>query len=90
MLVKALGAIDFILGLVLMFSPGIKIPIPILIALATFLLVKAGIGLLKDFASWIDLIAGIVFVLLIFFPVYWIVCLIVGILLVQKGIVSFL
>jgi len=90
MLVKVLGAIDFIVGLILIFGSEVKIPISLLIVLAVFLFVKAGIGLLKDFASWIDLIAGIIFILLIFFPVYWVICLIVGVALIQKGIFSFL
>jgi hypothetical protein len=90
MLVKVLGVIDFIGGLILLFSAGVKIPVPVLVVLAVIFLIKAGIGLLKDFASWIDLIAGIIFILMMFFPVYWIVCIIAGILLIQKGIVSFL
>ncbi len=90
MLVKALGVLDFVGGLILMFSSGAKIPISVLIVLSIIFLIKAGIGLLKEFASWIDLIAGIVFILMIFFPVYWIVCFISGILLIQKGVVSFL
>jgi len=90
MLVKALGVLDFVGGLILLFGAGIKVPVPILIILIVIFLIKAGIGLLKDFASWIDLVAGIVFILMIFFPVYWVVCFISGILLIQKGIVSFL
>jgi len=90
MLVKILGGMDFIIGLILIFGAGIKIPVSVLIALAIFLFIKATIGLLKDFASWIDLLSGIVFILSIFFSVPWIICLIAGILLIQKGIFSFL
>jgi len=90
MLVKVLGALDFIIGLILIFGARIKIPATILIILAVFLFIKAGIGLLKDFASWIDLLSGLIFILLIFFPLHWIICLIPAILLIQKGIVSFL
>ena len=90
MLIKALGVLDFIGGLILLFSAGVKIPVPVLIVLAVIFLIKSGIGFLKDFASWIDFIAGIVFILMIFFPVYWVFCLIAGILLIQKGVVSFL
>jgi len=90
MLVKALGALDFLAGLILIFTIWTKIPFLILIILAIIFLIKAGVGLLKDFASWIDLIAGGVFILLIFFPVYGIICLISAGLLIQKGIASFL
>lgn len=90
MLVKVLGALDFLAGLILIFTIWTKIPFLILTILAVIFLIKAGIGLLKDFASWIDLVTGIVFVLLIFFPVYGIICLICAGLLIQKGIVSFL
>ena len=90
MLVKVLGLIDFIGGVIFLFVTGTKFPLLILLVFGVILLIKAGIGLLKDFASWIDLIAGAIFILLIFFPVYWVFCLIVGILLIQKGIVSFL
>ncbi len=90
MLIKILGVIDFIAGLLLIFGTNLKVPFPILIIFGIFLLVKAGIGLLKDFASWIDLIGGMVFILLIILPVYWIICLIAGILLIQKGIAGFL
>jgi len=90
MLIKALGVIDFIGGIFLLFVSGTKFPYLILLVFGIILLIKSGIGLLRDFASWIDLIAGIVFILLIFFPVYWVFCLIAGILLIQKGIVSFL
>jgi hypothetical protein len=90
MLIKALGALDFVGGLILLFGAGVKIPIPILIILALIFLVKSGIGLLRDSASWIDFTAGVILLLMIFFPVYWIVNLVVGISLIQKGIVSFL
>ena len=90
MLVKVLGALDFLAGTTLIFTIWIKIPLLILVILSALFLVKAGIGLLKDFASWIDLIVGIIFVLLIFFPVYGIICLISAGLLIQKGIASFL
>jgi hypothetical protein len=90
MLVKILGVVDIVIGLVLTAGIGVKLPSMILLPFGLILLIKAGIGLLKDFASWIDLLSGAVFILLIFFPVYWIICLIAGIMLIQKGIVSFL
>ncbi|MCX6746758.1 MAG: hypothetical protein NTU63_01340 [Candidatus Pacearchaeota archaeon] len=90
MLVKLLGGIDLIGGLILIFGSNDGLPLPILIIFGIILLIKAGIGKLKDFASWIDIFAGIIFILLIFLPVYWVVCIIAGILLIQKGIFSLL
>ena len=90
MLVKVLGVLDFVIGLTLIFSSGIEIPTPVFSVFAGILIIKAGVGLLRDFASWIDLSVGIVFILLTFFPLHWIICLIAGILLIQKGIFSFL
>jgi cell shape-determining protein MreD len=90
MLVKILGAIDFIGGLILIFISGFILPIQVLIFLGIIFFVKSGMGFLKNFASWIDFLSGIIFILLIFFPVYWIICIIIGILLIQKGIFSFL
>jgi hypothetical protein len=90
MLIKILGTIDFIIGLILIFVTTAKLPYAILLILGGILLLKAGIGLLKDFASWIDFFGGIIFILLIFLPIPWIICLIAGILIIQKGIFSFL
>jgi len=47
-------------------------------------------GLLRDFASWIDLASGIILILSIFFHIPLVICIIAGILLIQKGIFSFL
>jgi len=90
MLVKVLGAIDLIGGLILLFCSGFELPLFLLVTLGIILLIKSSLGLLKNFASWIDFASGIVFLLLIFFPVFWIICVILGILLIQKGIFSFL
>ncbi len=90
MLVKVLGLIDFIGGVLLLFASGAKFPIPLLVIMGIILLIKAGIGLLRDFASWIDFIAGGIFILLVFFSVPGVFCIIAGILLIQKGVVSFL
>jgi len=90
MLLKALGTIDFIAGLILIFMANTSLSHSILIFFGTVLLIKSGIGLLEDVGSWIDVLAGIIFILLIFFPISWIICLIIGILLIQKGFFSFL
>jgi hypothetical protein len=90
MLVKILGAIDFIGGLILIFISGLVLPSQVLIFFGILFLIKSSLGFWRDFASWTDLLSGIIFILLTFFPVYWVICLVLGILLVQKGIFSFL
>ncbi len=90
MLVKILGAIDFIGGLILVFLSGFSLPSQLLICFGIIFFIKSGIGMLKDFASWVDFSSGILFILLIFFPIHWVICVIVGILVIQKGIFSFL
>lgn len=89
MLVKILGGIDFIAGLILLFGTKF-VNDSILIFFGAILLIKAGIGLLKNFASWIDFISGIIFILSIFFQIPFGICLIAGILMIQKGIFSFI
>ncbi|VVB82915.1 Uncharacterised protein [uncultured archaeon] len=90
MLVKFLGTIDFISGLILIFGAGIKLPSFLLIIIGVILLIKASMGMLKDFASWIDFIAGLIFIASMFFIVPSIICIVLGILILQKGLFSFL
>ncbi len=90
MLIKILGVVDLIIGLILIFLGNTKLHYLFLLVLAVILILKAVMGSLQGFASWTDLFGGIIFVLLIFFSIPWIICLIVGILLIQKGVVSFL
>jgi hypothetical protein len=91
MLVKVLGGIDAISGLIMIIGAGVKIPVPILIIFGVILLIKAiGLGQLKDFPSWIDFCGGIIFILSILFIIPGVICIIAGILLLQKGIFSFL
>ena len=91
MLVKVLGFIDLLAGLVLIFGAGFELPRIILIILAVIFIVKSFMGgIPKDLGSITDLGVGIIFVLMIFFSVHWIICLIAGILVIQKGIFSFL
>ena len=90
MLVKGLGIIDFVGGIILFFGAGMKIPQSVLIILGIIFFVKAGIWLLKDFGSWVDFLSGLIFILLIFFQVPSVICIIFGVLLIQKGIFSFL
>jgi hypothetical protein len=89
MLVKVLGGIDFVAGLILLFGTRF-VNDSILIFFGVILLFKAGIGLLRNFASWIDLFSGIIFILSIFLQIPFGICIIAGILMIQKGIFSFI
>ena len=91
MLVKILGVADVILGLILIFfGAGINIPNEILIIISLVLIAKSLLGFFKDFASWIDFIAGIMLILAIWFPILNLVVIIFGIFIIQKGVFSFL
>jgi len=90
MLIKLLGGIDFIAGLLLIFGAGAKLPSALLLVFGIILLVKSLFGLLKDFASWIDFLCGLSFIILMFFQIPVFITMILGILIVQKGFFSFL
>ena len=62
----------------------------LLIILGLILLAKSSLGLLKDFGSWIDFLCGIIFLISIIISIHWIIGLIFGLLIIQKGIASFL
>ena len=90
MLVKALGTIDVIAGLILIFGTGINFPIQILVIFGIVLLAKSSLGLFKDFASWVDFLAGLTFLLSAIISVPVIISVIIGLLILQKGVFSFL
>jgi hypothetical protein len=89
MLIKILGGIDFLSGLLLIFGAGTKFPNALLISLGIILLLKSCFGMLKDFASWVDFLTGIIFIASIFFLVPNWICIIAGALILQKGLFSF-
>jgi len=91
MLLKILGVVDLISGLILiLLGTGIIFPKIILIVCGIMLLVKSSFGLLKCFASWIDFVGGLIFLVSNIFEVLGIVVIISGILILQKGASSFL
>ena len=90
MLVKLFGTIDFIVALIFIFGTKTKLPTFLLIVLAVILLLKASLGQLKDFASWIDFAGGIIFIISIFVILPGAIYVIIGILSLQKSIFSFL
>lgn len=89
MLVRILGAIDIILGFILIFINNLNLSHYLLIFFGIVLLIKSFIGI-KSLGGWIDLLAGIIFLLFIVFSIPWIITILFGVLLIQKGIMSFL
>jgi len=89
MLIKILGIIDLISGILLLFAASSGLPSIILIILGVILIAKSSLGLWKDFASWIDVLVGISFIALIFYQLNFIVRFILAILILQKGFFSF-
>ena len=90
MLIKILGAIDSLSGLILILSILTEMPFQILIFFGVVLLVKSLIGFLKDFAGWIDFLTGITLILMIFISIPLFIKIILMILIIQKGISSLL
>jgi hypothetical protein len=91
MILKILGAIDLISGLILiLLGSGTAFPGKVLMFLGMLLLLKSSFGMLKDFASWIDFIGGLIFLVSNIFEVPGIITIIVGLFVAQKGIFSFL
>ncbi|HDZ60654.1 MAG TPA: hypothetical protein ENH46_03020 [Candidatus Pacearchaeota archaeon] len=88
MLLKAFGIIDIIAGLILILRASLSSKV--FLILGIILLAKASLGLLKDFASWVDFISGGIFILLTVVSIPSIIGIIVGILIIQKGLFSFL
>ena len=90
MLVKILGAIDVLSGLILILTILTEIPMSLLVFFGVALLIKSFIGLLKDFGSWIDFLTGIILILCLFVQIPLFLKVVFAILIVQKGISSFL
>jgi len=91
MVVKILGAIDMLAGLLLIFGAGLDLPWQPLFIFGALLLFKSFLGgIPKDPASIIDFLGGIVLLLSILIAFPWYILLIFGILVIQKSIFSFL
>ena len=90
-MLKVLGAIDFVAGLILIFmGSGVSSPHAVLIFFAVVLLLKSLLGMLRDFASWIDFLSGAFFWLSVLITIPGIILIVLGILECQKGIFSFI
>jgi hypothetical protein len=91
MLIKLLGFTDLLAGLILIFGAKMDIPQVILVFFGIILLIKSFLGgIPKNLGSFTDLFSGGIFFLLIIINIHWIFCLIAGLFLIQKGVVSFL
>lgn len=90
MLVKILGGIDIVSGLILLSGAGIKIPHMIPLVFGIVLLVKSLFGMFKELGSWIDISTGIILILSSFFAMPIFISIIFAVLILQKGAVSFL
>ena len=89
MLIKILGMIDLFAGSILIFGSGINLPL-LFGLFGIILIIKSFMGFLKNFASWVDLIAGVILLGGIILPIPIVITVIIGILVLQKGVVSFL
>ena len=89
MLIKLLGVIDVIAGIMLIFSLNLGIINPGFLFFGFVVLTKSAFGMLKDFASWIDFLAGVVLLLSAAIEVPFAISLISGVLIFQKGVFSF-
>jgi len=90
MLFKIFGLIDILAGLILMLSSLFTFSFLIYLIFGILLLAKSSLGLLKDFASWFDFIAGIISLILTITNLPTILLTIPGFLVFQKGIFCFL
>ena len=91
MIVKILGGIDVIIGLILiLLGAGMSISNGILIFCGVILIVKSLFGFFHDFASWVDLIGGIFLLISSVFHLPGLIAILIGIVIMQKGGFSFL
>ena len=89
MLVKILGLADLIIGILIVFLSQFNPPANVLISFSVIAFSKSSLGMLRDFGSWIDFSAGIVLGIAILTSIPLAISIIVGILVLQKGVFSF-
>jgi len=89
MLIKILGAIDLLAAVVFLFGVWKYFPYQALVVLGVILMLKSLMGMLKDFASWIDIACGIALLLAIIVDIPIAISIILAVLIGQKGIISF-
>ena len=89
MLVKFFGILDVVIGIMLVFLSSLNPSAGTLMFFGIVSITKSSFGMWKDFASWIDLLAGVFLGLAILVKIPMIFEIILGILVFQKGIFSF-
>ncbi len=90
-LLKSLGIIDLILGFcMILLVWGVEFSTAIYLIFGLILLIKAGLGLFKDFGSWVDIYCGLLFLIAIGINIHIFFLIIGAVLLIQKGFISFL
>lgn len=86
MLIKCLGMFDLIAGVILLLD--LHIFWRLFFVLGMILILKSSLGMLKDFASWIDFLSGLVLLGSIFLKIAPVIKIILGIAIIQKGLFS--
>ncbi|MEK6915342.1 MAG: hypothetical protein AABW89_02260 [Nanoarchaeota archaeon] len=90
-LVKVLGLIDFIASIILLLMVfSVDIPLQVLIFIGALLFVKSLFILGGDFLSIVDLVASLTLFMGIFFSPFAFLLWILSLLLISKGVASFL
>ncbi len=91
MLLKTLGIIDLIIGLIILLMVfGTKIPTSIMVVCIIILAIKGSFIITKDIASAQDILVVFVLVLNLIFAMPKIILLVAAFLMFQKGFVSLL
>jgi hypothetical protein len=90
MILKLLGGFDLIIGIIFIFGAYKYISAYFLLVFILLLIIKSSLDLWTSPASWIDALCAIIFLWVIFFPLSFWIAIILGILIGQKGIISFL
>ena len=89
MLVKIMGIIDLIVGIIILFLINLNLPNQMLFFFGILIFTKASVGRLKELGSWIDFSAGFVLFLSMIITLPATISVILGVLVLQKGIFSF-
>jgi hypothetical protein len=90
MLIKLLGLLDVVAALFLIFEGNIGLSYKVFVFLGMLLILKSSLGMLKDFASWIDFVGGVSLILSVLITVPYTLKIVIGLLLLQKGVFSFI
>ena len=84
------GTVDVVIAITIVFLSSLNPPTNILVYLSVIAFTKSSFGMLRDFGSLIDFSAGILLGISIIANIPFVFCVIVGALVFQKGIFSFL